>query len=386
MRHREFGVVSAVGLMLAMAHWSPLAANEIVNGGFETGNFSGWALQRHSANAPGGGSMMTGGQVLTGDDFFADGSVQPGILPPGGNYFAFISSMPSIPADQPPGCPTTQSVLRVPPDNVDGDAFSERDVTVLRQDIVVDSVPAHVGFTWSFLRGEFGDIALHDDFYVTLTRMSPPGPTIQVMGDTAGNDSYPIPYIGSFRFLDPSLFDGHTYEVLTDPPGGPTDCHYSSFGRTSFQTSSAAIPTVGTWRLSFFFGDDGGDARWDSGVLIDDVRFVSVAAAPALSATGRVAVVLLLGTVALFGLAAQSKRERLRGAGLLLGVVCLVGAGVVLLRSQPAVGSAPVGEELRSRTGDEHADEMLLADRRTPRKPTPAKTRKPKKTQTPIVS
>ena len=164
--------------------------------------------------------MQVGAQVLTGDDIFRDGSVQPGATPPPGRYFALISTMPE--EDEPEGCPTTQSPFAVPPTDVDSDPYWEQDVTVLSQQFQVGVLPTVIKFSWSFLRGESGPTSLHDDFQVILTPIAPPGAPIQVLGQTAGA-AFPPPYAGTFQVIGPASFDNHTYEAVTDPAGGPAD-------------------------------------------------------------------------------------------------------------------------------------------------------------------
>jgi len=66
-------------LLLALLIAAPAVFGDIVNGGFETGDFSGWTIGGTSAN----------GQVLQASDL--PGS---GLTPPEGKYFALLSTGP----------------------------------------------------------------------------------------------------------------------------------------------------------------------------------------------------------------------------------------------------------------------------------------------------
>lgn len=393
MWQRRLSTVGVATLLMAIAGVPKAGAAEIVNGGFETGDFTGWTVQMHSANAPGGGSMQVGAQVLTGNDFFQDGSVQPGITPPQGGFFALLSTMPGATEDEPDGCPTTQSVYRTPPDDVDSDPYWEQDVTVLSQQFTVSTVMSSLEFSWSVLLGESGPNALHDDLQVTLTPINPPGPPIQLLGLTAGSTTFPLPYTGTFQFINPGEFDSHFYEVLTDPAGGPTDCHFSPYGRTVFRTAKFPIPGPGLWEVTFFVGDDGGDGRGDTGVLLDNVTVTTAQPVPAMSGTGIVALVCLL----LLALVAHAMRRRSRPTGLFFGMVLLAGAVLVTTHLRPASGALTTEQTGTAQREKKSQDGMLLAVRRTPRltppptrQPTPPPTNPatptPVNTPTPIVS
>jgi hypothetical protein len=174
-------------------------------------------------------------------------------------------------------CPESLSVSD--PNDVNGDHYDEFDVTTLISPDFSAAAGEQVSFMWSFLNGETPQGGLHDTFEAMLTPIPPTaGTPIQVLAYTAGD---PDGYTGTFPFLNPNSFVSHTYEVVTRPAGGPADCFYisqgNSLGQRPFEVSSTTIPPggTGTWRLSFYFGDDGGDAGIDSGVLIDAVRVMT---------------------------------------------------------------------------------------------------------------
>jgi hypothetical protein len=266
-------------LVARVTHGQPIA-----NSGFESGDFTDWTVTLHKAQGPAAtiyGEIDAGGQVLTGRDFWRDASIRPGLLGPEGRYFALISSTPGTAEDgmNTALCPTSLSVPSS--DDRDDDTFAEFDVTTLFQDFSVTG-GQQVSFMWSFLNSET-DTGRHDTFEATLTPIPPTvGSAIQVLAYTAGNE---VGYSGDFKFIEPKEFDGRTYEVITRPAGGSADCFYVGagqgvgvgLGRTPFYASSTGIPPTGTgtWRLSFYFGDDGGDARMDSGVIIDGVRVMT---------------------------------------------------------------------------------------------------------------
>ena len=420
MWQKKLNVIGGAALLAAMICVSRADAAGIVNGNFETGDFTGWTVQGHAATppvspipppdglpVPAPGTPYYGAQVLTQFDIFVDGqdpSVNPAIavVPPEGSHYALLSSLPSGSKDPTnpneindefPECPTTLNLPLAPPTDIDSDRFFERDVTILSQQFTVDEVPASIAFTWSYLAGEDRNPDqnwLHDNFQVTLTPISPPGAPIQLLGVTAGNVFNPAYggtgfYTGTFPFIDPSQLDGRDYQVLTLPAGGPTDCHHSGFGRTSFRKGVFPIPSAGTWEVKFFVGDDGGDGLKTTGVLLDSVELnVSPHLAPALSSAGMVLVTLILAAVGIFGLASRGVRPR--PANLLVGALLLIGTALLLSHSQAASGSlrpAATSEDIL--VAAPGANDEVAQTRRTP-VPTLVPTRPPYATQTPIVS
>lgn len=391
------------------------SAQGIVNGDFETGDFTGWTVLLHQATAPldeGGGDKMVGAQVLTGADFFRDGSIQPGIIPPSGTFMGFISStpggveLPCMDDIDPQVCPVTQVVQRNPPTNVDGDCnnstdpdfmcagpcascpYIEFDTTSISQEFLVTQVPARLSFVSSYLNSERPE-EFHDDLHVVLTPVNPAGPDIEVLGLTAGNpngNQFNQSYTGTFSFIPFPDFDTSTYEVITDPPGGPADCFYGDQGRTPFQTTVVPIPSPGLWRVTFYVGDDGGDACMDSGAIIDDVRVSQGAAVPAMSERMLLVGALLLLAVGAVAVARSRKRAAMRH-------LCTVFAGVLLAGSllaavQPATGALPSGgsDEIAAPADDDAGLIQEARRRRTPRRPTRNPTRRPTPPPTPSVT
>jgi len=296
-------------------------------------------------------------------------------------------------------------VQRNPPTNVDGDCnnstdpdfmcpgpcntcpYIEFDTTSISQEFVVTEVPARLSFVWSYLNSE-RDVEFHDDLYVVLTPVNPPGPDIRVLGLTAGNPNgnpFNQSYTGTFSFIPFAEFDTSTYEVITDPPGGPADCFFGDQGRTPFQTAIVPIPSVGRWRVTFYVGDDGGDACMDSGAIIDDVRVSQGAAVPVMSSRMLFGVALLLLAIGAVAVGRGRRRTALRH-------LCTVVAGVLfagsLLAVQPATGALPsAGDDELGFTADEaNAPVQEARRRRTPRRPTRNPTRKPTPPPTPSVT
>ncbi|MCK6553720.1 hypothetical protein L6Q96_03915 [Candidatus Binatia bacterium] len=406
---------AALGLAAILAAPVLVAAQGIVNGDFETGDFTGWTVLLHQATAPldeGGGDKMVGAQVLTGDDFFRDGAIQPGVLPPSGVFMGFISStpggteLPCMDIIDPQVCPITRMVQRNPPTNVDSDCndstdpdficpgpcmscpYIEFDTTSISQEFVVTQVPARLSFVWSYLNSERPD-EFHDDLHVVLTPVNPPGPDIQVLGLTAGNPNgnpFNQSYTGTFEYIPFANFDTSTYEVITDPPGGPADCFYGDQGRTPFQTTVVPIPSPGVWRVTFYVGDDGGDACMDSGAIIDDVRVSQGAAVPAMSDRMILAAALLLLAVGAVAVARGRKRRAMQHLCTVIAGVLLAGS---LLLVQPATGAVPStgSDDPAFAAGEE--DPGLIQEarrRRTPRRPTRNPTRRPTPPPTPSVT
>ncbi len=265
----------------AVTTWAPETHAEVItNGGFETGDFTGWDVELHAGNKAVGASPSDpstfGAQVLTGDDLFRDEVQQPGVVPPAAAFFALMSTMPSLPEERPPGledeCPTTQPVDSGA--DRDGDGNNELDVTTVSQTFTVPGAPAQLSFTWSLLTSESEEergFGFHDIFLVTLTPIEPPGVPQIVLAVAAGDTSESQVTITELPF---SQFDGSTYEVATDPQYRETDCAFFGRGRTPFVTSQFEIPASGTYRLTFLIGDDGPGtdaAGMDSGVLLDSV-------------------------------------------------------------------------------------------------------------------
>ena len=192
----------------------PSASAQPVNGGFETGDLTGWTTQ---------GNV----EALQASNF------NPSITPPEGNYFALLSTGPG---DSP-----------APIDgDLDGDGSNDNDVTILSQTFTSGS--GSLSFKWSWLTSETEG----DDFF--LVRLD--GNTI-LSGSVDGVTTSPFPDIPT----------DNIYYTVTSP--GPTDGTDFYEGTNGFQTYSIAI-SAGTHTIEFIVAeDDAGDTYYDSGLLVD---------------------------------------------------------------------------------------------------------------------
>lgn len=382
------------GFVALWARQGFAAEDVIVNGGFETGDFTGWTVELHPANPPAAmqnppPTVDVGAQVLTESEvlyFDPDSQEFRGTPVPEGQYYALVSSMPGS-AEFPcsdtifPECPS--SIPYVPSGDpmltdFDRDGKTERDVTRISQKVTVDRLPAFLTFQWSFLNSEMTD-ELHDDFYVTLLPEGgdPVDDVIRVLTVTAGNCEPPS-YGGNFDCLPPEAFDDVIYEVFTEPAGGPGDCHRADAGRTAFRRTYFEIPAPGTYTLSFVVGDDGGDGCMDSGVLLDDVRLIVGQIAPVSGPAGKALLALALVALGGWALARRFLRSHLAARWVLVAGLLGASLGTIVLASR-------VEATVRSRSASRSPGVVRLAAR-TPVPPSPNPTREPTPTSTPNVS
>jgi len=196
----------------------PSASAQPVNGGFETGDLTGWTTQ---------GNV----EALQASNF------NPQIPPPEGGYFTLISTGPG---DSPA------------PNNgdLDGDGASDNDVTVLS--LTFTSGAGGLSFEWSWLTGEEDGATEVDDFF--LVRLD--GTTI-LSGSVAGNPSGGSPF--------PGVEDDDAVYSLTS--SGPTSGSNFNDGKSSFATFSTLV-WEGTHTIEFIVAD-AGDTDVDSGLLVD---------------------------------------------------------------------------------------------------------------------
>jgi len=204
----------------------PSASAQPVNGGFETGDLTGWTTQ---------GNV----EALQASNF------NPSITPPEGNYFALLSTGPD---DSP-----------APNDgDLDGDGSNDNDVTILSQTFTSGS--GSLSFKWSWLTSE-AEGTDKDDFF--LVRLD--GNTI-LSGSVDGITTSPFPDIPT----------DHVYYAVTSP--GPTDLSDFYEGTNGFQTYSIAI-SAGTHTIEFIVAE-AGDIYYDSGLLVDAFTAPSPAPTP----------------------------------------------------------------------------------------------------------
>jgi len=209
------------------------ATAALENGGFETGDLSGWTI-----------SGMAGGHV----DVLTASDITPAITPPEGNYFALLSTGPGA-------ISTAQG-----PD-LDGNGWNERDISNLEQAFTLtpQDVPAVLSFEWSFLTSEVDAVPFTTDdlFQVTLNG-------VKILTGS-------VPSVSYSPYQNVPLDIAADYTVT-----GGSLTHSSRFndGRSSFKTFSYEITDPGTYTLTFTLADNYLTGA-DSGLLIDNVTLIT---------------------------------------------------------------------------------------------------------------
>jgi hypothetical protein len=215
-------------LALAAALLPSAVAAQITNGGFETGNLSGWTVS-------GTGRV----EVLGATNF------TPNITPPEGTRFALLSTGPGV--------------IGGAVGDLDGNGVSDYDAARLSVSLTVTSVPVALSFTWAMLTSDATRAAQYDDFFkVTLNGSVALARSVYKPG---GNSPY----------TDSPAYNG-TSATVSSP--GVTNTSLFAQGTTGFQQACAVINTPGTYTLEFLVADQS-DGDNDTGLLIDDVRFPS---------------------------------------------------------------------------------------------------------------
>ncbi|MGD0353800.1 MAG: CARDB domain-containing protein [Dehalococcoidia bacterium] len=203
------------------------SADPIVNGGFETGDLSGWTVAGLGANV----------EALSADSF------EPEIAAPEGRYFALLSTGHG------------EVSLALGPD-LDGNTFPDNDTAALWQTFTLlpNQVPATLSFRWNFLSAEVGG---HDDFFMVNLN----GSKI-LTGSVPDAPNYQSP------FPDVPPLDEINYTVISY---GLTDGSAFDGGACGFIVFSYTIVAPGNYTLEFTVADQE-DRFFDSGLLIDAVR------------------------------------------------------------------------------------------------------------------
>jgi len=223
-RSRRLAPGFAVAALVAVP-----AVAQVTNGGFESGNLTGWTL---------GGTSRAEALRAT--------NLTPNIAPPEGIWFALLST----------GRGQISAAAR---GDLDGNNSNDFDVATLSTTITVASVPQALAFRWAMLTSEVGRAALYDDFFkVTLA------------GGVGLARSVYKPGGGS-SYSDSPAYSGTSTTVSST---GVTNTSLFAQGATPFQQACVVITTPGTYTLEFLLADQGDTAN-DSGLLLDDVAFPS---------------------------------------------------------------------------------------------------------------
>lgn len=226
---KGFSVLLAAALLAV-----PVAANQLPNGGFETGDLTGWSF---------GGSFRV--EVLQAGDFV------PSIAPAEGSSFALLATGPGN--------------VGGPSGFADANGFREYNLAELRVDFTTTS-PAVLSFRWAFVTAEVGQPDVFDDvFWVELIDFD--GGTVTTL--LTGSVNKPG---GVSNFPDTPPYDGVSYTVNSP---GFTDGNVFSDGVTPFGTFQTPVGAA-SYRLRFRIADQA-DRFFDSGLLVDDVRVVAEA-------------------------------------------------------------------------------------------------------------
>ncbi len=216
-------------LTLAFVLIAPAAFAQLPNGGFESGDLSNWT-------AGGGGAV----EALQAAGF------TPAITPPEGSWFALLSDGPGDVAGAPGG-------------NFDSNGTNDFDSSTLSTTFTTVASGENLSFRWAFITSEVGESGTFDDlFEVTLDGISV----------LSGSVNHPG---GVSPFPDTPAYDGTAYTVNG---AGPTAGSSFGSGVSPFRSFCLEIADPGTYTLQFLIADQG-DAVFDTGLLVDEVRVPS---------------------------------------------------------------------------------------------------------------
>jgi len=238
-------LITVAGLLVATAEISPAA---VVNGSFETGNFSDW---------------IPSGQASVETSSF-------GVTPVNGNYQAVLQTCLFIGA-----CDDNQSLTNASNLqsflSLSGNQLSNLFVT--EGSAIKQTITANAGdifsFSWNFLTDEdAADVDYNDFAFFTLNN------TLYVLADTQG------------------IF-----------PVNPSFSHLKK--ETGYQTYTIPISVTGNYILGFGVVDvdktGGGDNTINSALLVDNIKLTNIAKVPEPDT--------LFGLLLTLGLASKCKRQ-----------------------------------------------------------------------------
>jgi hypothetical protein len=231
---------------------------EIVNGGFESGDLSGWIV----------GSTNGTVEALQADNF------DTVISPTEGSWLVLLSNHSGNEnTNQVFGSSVRTAIGTAVFGNgvtdLDGNSYNDNDIASLAQtfELSAGEIPAALSFDWSFLTDE-GDE--YDDFFMV---------TLNGIDILHGSVPEATEYVSPFEDV-PSL-NGQAYNVSSP---GPTDGSYFYDGRTAFQNFSYDISSAGTYTLEFLVADQE-DSGVDSGLLVDNIQLTITESCLQFSAT-----------------------------------------------------------------------------------------------------
>jgi hypothetical protein len=216
-----------------------LVQAQVVNGGFETGNFTGWTL-----------GVQNRAAVVQSSNF------NPGPVPaPEGTRFAAIS--------------TGQGGISNTVYNVDGNTTNDYDLTSMQQTITFTSTvsPALLVFNWNFPTSEQDQPGQYDDLFDVQTTVG--ATTTRIFsGSSCKNDGTsfsPYPNVPCF---------GNTLLNWTITGPAPITNTSLRYGVGQWQQACVAIPgtVIGSNTVTITFrAADQGDNTFDSALLLDDI-------------------------------------------------------------------------------------------------------------------
>ena len=223
---------------------------DIINGGFETGNLTGWSVSSGTA-----GNVPNVKVLSSGDLAASDASTS--IAAPEGTHYAFISNGPA---------------------DLGGSPF---DTSILTSDSYLVGAGANISFVLDFFTNEFPAIPI--DFYIVSVLQGGAPVATLTSGDANGAQT-------AFPTVDCS-------SVFLVAPDGTNVCTHS--GLQTFSSLDLSAYAGSTIQFQFLVSDQGIDNEFDSALLVDAVSGVGLTDTNTLSAVPEPQSWILLGTVAL---------------------------------------------------------------------------------------